>query len=65
VDAFKWYSIAAAAGDIESRARVGVLEIQLNDADKAIAAKAIEAFRPRPFDHGANVPPEADQLPPS
>jgi localization factor PodJL len=63
-DAFKWYSIAAAAGDIESRARVGVLQTQLNDADKAMAAKAIEAFRPLAFDHSANVPPEADQLPP-
>jgi len=65
VDAFKWYSIAAAAGDIESKARVGVLQTQLNDADKATANKAIEAFHPQPFDHGANVPPEADQLPPA
>ncbi len=63
VDAFKWYSIAATAGDVESKARVGVLLTQLNDADKAIASKAIEAFHPMPFDHGANVPPEADQLP--
>ena len=39
VDAFKWYSIAATAGDVESKARVGVLLTQLNDADKAIAAK--------------------------
>jgi localization factor PodJL len=63
IDAFKWYSIAAAAGDVESKARVGVLLTQLNDADKATAIKAIEAFHPLPFDHGANVPPEADQLP--
>jgi len=63
VDAFKWYSIAATAGDVESKARVGVLQTQLNDADKATANKAIEAFHPMPFDHGANVPPEADQLP--
>jgi localization factor PodJL len=65
VDAFKWYSIAATAGDIESKARVGVLQTQLNDADKAMATKEIEAFHPLPFDHGANVPPEADQLAPS
>ena len=65
VDAFKWYSIAAAAGDVESKARVGVLQTQLNDADKAIAAGAVEAFHPLPFDHAANVPPEADQLPAS
>ena len=65
VGAFKWYSIAAAAGDVESGARVGVLQTQLNSADKAIAAKAIEAFHPLSFDHGANVTPEADQLPPS
>jgi localization factor PodJL len=65
VDAFKWYSIAAAAGDVESKARVGVLQTQLNDADKATAAKEIEAFHPLPFDHTANVPPEADQLPAS
>jgi localization factor PodJL len=65
VDAFKWYSIAAVAGDIESKARVGVLQTQLNDTDRATAAKAIEAFHPLPFDHNANVPPEADQLAPS
>jgi localization factor PodJL len=65
VDAFKWYSIAATAGDIESKARVGVLQTQLNDADKATATKEIEAFHPLPFDHSANVPPEADQLAPS
>jgi localization factor PodJL len=64
VDAFKWYSIAATAGDIESKARVGVLQTQLNDADKAAATKEIDVFRPLPFDHGANVPPEADQLAP-
>jgi localization factor PodJL len=65
VDAFKWYSIADAAGDVESKARVGVLQTQLNDADKVTAAKEIEAFHPLPFDHTANVPPEADQLPAS
>ncbi|HVW75467.1 MAG TPA: hypothetical protein VHC39_17645 [Rhizomicrobium sp.] len=63
VDAFKWYSIAAAAGDLESKARVSVLETQLNDADKATAEKAIASFRPQTFDHGANVPPDLDQLP--
>lgn len=65
VEAFKWYSIAAAAGDVESKARVTVLQTQLNDTDKATAAKEIEAFHPLAFDHAANVPPEADQLPPS
>lgn len=64
VEAFKWYSIAAAAGDIESKARVTALQTQLNDADKAAAQKEIAAFRPLPFDHGANVPPAADQLVP-
>ncbi len=44
VDAFKWYSIAAAAGDVESKARVAALQTQLSEADKAIAAKAVEAF---------------------
>ena len=65
IEAFKWYSIASAAGDVESKARVGVLQTQLNDADKATAAKEIEAFHPLAFDHGANVPPETDQLPSS
>ena len=65
VDAFKWYSIAAAAGDVESKARVSLLQTQLNDADKAMAAKEIEAFHPLTFDHGANVPPEASELPSS
>jgi localization factor PodJL len=62
VEAFKWYSIAAATGDTESKARVIALQTQLNDADKAAAQKEIEAFHPLPFDHGANVPPQAGQL---
>jgi localization factor PodJL len=65
VDAFKWYSIAAAAGDAESKARVSVLRTQLSEADKAMAAKEIEAFHSLTFDHGANVPPEASELPSS
>ena len=65
VDAFKWYSIAAAAGDVESKARVSLLQTQLNDADKAMAAREIEAFHPLTLDHGANVPPEVSELPSS
>ena len=63
VDAFKWYSIAAASGDVESKARVAALQTQLSEADKAIAAKAVDAFRPLALDRAANVPPETSELP--
>jgi hypothetical protein len=62
-DAFKWYSIAAASGDAESRTRMILLRSQLSDADKAAATKAARAFRPFSIDRAANVPPEAGELP--
>ena len=62
-DAFKWYSIAAASGDAESRTRMVLLKNQLTDADKAAATKAAQAFSPSFIDRAANVPPEAGELP--
>ncbi|HEY1878227.1 MAG TPA: tetratricopeptide repeat protein, partial [Rhizomicrobium sp.] len=62
-DAFKWYSIAAASGDAESGARMVLLQNQISDAEKAAATRAAQAFRLSPIDHGANVPPQARDLP--
>jgi Sel1 repeat len=63
VDSLKWYSIAAASGDAESRTRMVLLQHQLSDADKAAAAKAAQAFHPAPLDRAANVPPQVGELP--
>ena len=62
-DAFKWYAIAAAAGDAESAMRMGLLQSQLSDADKAAATKAAAAFRPLTLDRAANVAPDPGELP--
>ena len=62
-DAFKWYAIAAATGDAESATRMGLLQSQLSDADKAAATKAAAAFRPLTLDRAANVAPDTSELP--
>jgi localization factor PodJL len=62
VDAYKWYSIAAATGDAESKARMGVLQTQLGEADRAAANRAAASFRAAPLNRAANVPPEAADL---
>jgi localization factor PodJL len=61
VDAYKWYSIAAAAGDSESRTRLMALQTQLGDVDKAVAGKSAASFHAAPLDHTANVPPDPMQ----
>jgi localization factor PodJL len=62
VDAYKWYSIAAATGDTESKARIGVLQTQLSEADKATANRSAGSFRAAPLNRAANVPPEPADL---
>ena len=62
VDAYKWYSIAAAGGDAESKARIGVLQTQLSEADRAAAGKSAAAFHATPLNRGTNVPPEPADL---
>jgi localization factor PodJL len=62
LDAFKWYSIAAASGDTESKARVTVLQSQLSDADRATAQKSAATFHAAPLNRSANVPPELADL---
>jgi len=62
VDAYKWYSIAAAAGDAESKARMTVLQTQLSEADKAQANRSATSFHAAPLNRAANVPPEAADL---
>ena len=59
LDAYKWYSIAAASGDAVLKARIGVLQSQLGDADKAAANKSAATFHAAPLNRSANVPPEA------
>jgi localization factor PodJL len=61
-DAYKWYGIAALSGDAEAKSRMGVIENQLSDADKAAANKSAAAFRAAPLNRSANVPPEPADL---
>ena len=62
LDAYKWYSIAAATGDSESKQRMGVLGTQLSDSDRAAANKSAATFHAAPLNRSANVPPEAADL---
>jgi localization factor PodJL len=62
LDAYKWYSIAAAAGDSESKQRMETLRSQLNDSDKAAANKSAAIFHAAPLNRAANVPPEPADL---
>jgi localization factor PodJL len=61
-DAYKWYAIVAASGDGESKARLGLLQARLNDADKAAASKAAASFHAAPLNRAANVPPQPADL---
>jgi localization factor PodJL len=61
-DAYKWYAIAAASGDGESKARLDLLQTRLSDADKAVANKAAASFQAAPLNRAANVPPEPADL---
>lgn len=61
-DAYKWYVIAAQNGDEVSKARVDVLETQL-DASELFAAKAVaHSFHPQPLSRVANMTPRASDL---
>jgi localization factor PodJL len=58
IDAYKWYAIAAAQGDSESKARLDVIAAQLTADERAAARKAATEFHPLPLDRNANVPPD-------
>jgi localization factor PodJL len=57
LDAYKWYAIAAAAGDAESKARTEALATQLSADDRAAAQHAASAFHAQALDVKANVAP--------
>ncbi|HKQ44893.1 MAG TPA: hypothetical protein VJS47_05810 [Rhizomicrobium sp.] len=61
-EAYKWYAIAAGGGDGESKARAGILQTQLSEADRTVAVKAVAGFRAVPLSRSANVPPEPADL---
>jgi len=54
-DAYRWYSIAAAGGDKESKDRIDALNSQLSDGDRAAAAASANQFKIDPMDSKANV----------
>ncbi len=62
LDAYKWYAIAAAQGDSESRARIDALSTQLSTDDRAAAQHAAETFKPAPVDPRSNTPPQISDL---
>ncbi len=62
VNAYKWYAIAAAAGDSEAKSRVDALSTQLSAADQQAAQQAAAAFKPQPLNAAANVPPMASEF---
>ena len=56
-DAYKWFAIAAAAGDKESKTRLALLQSSLSPADRTNAGRLATNFRPLPLNLAANVPP--------
>ena len=42
--------------------RIGVLQTQLSDSDRAAASKSAATFHAAPLNRSANVPPEAADL---
>jgi localization factor PodJL len=57
LNAYKWYAIAAAQGDGESKARLQAISTQLSADDRAAAQHAADTFKPGPLDARANVAP--------
>ncbi len=60
--AYKWYSAAAADGDKEAKARVRMLQDQMNAADRAAAKKAAANFQAALPDRVANANPVTSDL---
>ncbi len=56
-DAYKWYAVAAAAGDNESKSRISALATQLAPDDLSAAQSAAASFRPEPLNRAANLMP--------
>ena len=63
LNAYKWYAIAAAQGDGESKARLQAISTQLSADARAAAQHAADTFKPGPLAARANVaPPMAEVL---
>ena len=62
LDAYKWYAIAAAAGDTESKSRIDALGTQLSADDRAAAQRSADAFRAQPLNPRANVAPQLGEI---
>ena len=63
LNAYKWYAIAAAQGDAESKARLQAISTQLSADDRAAAQHAADTFKPGQLDARANVAPTMAELP--
>jgi localization factor PodJL len=61
-EAYKWYAIAAAQGDAESRTRMQAIASHLRAGDKRAAGRAAANFHPAPLGAAANIPPIAASL---
>lgn len=61
VEAYKWFSAAAAQGDKDAKAHADVIEGKMKANDLRLARNLASAFRPKPLDPDANIPPEATQ----
>jgi AcrR family transcriptional regulator len=63
-DAYKWYAIAARNGDDVSKARIDVLETQLDPGELSSAKAAAHAFRATSISRAANMTPLLADLSP-
>ena len=63
LDAYKWYSIAALAGDPVAKARADAIATQISPEELQAAQQAAANFKPQTMNRAANdVPTMADVL---
>jgi len=56
-EAYKWYAIAAASGDGESKTRVGALATQISASERDGADRLAKGYKPQPMNVAANDGP--------
>ncbi|MEI9930984.1 MAG: tetratricopeptide repeat protein, partial [Rhizomicrobium sp.] len=62
LDAYKWYAIAAEAGDSVAKTRANAIATQFSPEELQAAQQAVAHFVPQPVDHAANEIPTMAQV---
>ena len=62
LDAYKWYGIAAASGDVIAKTRAGAIATQLSSEELSAAQKAVAEFKPQTLNKQSNDVPSMPQV---